>query len=336
MSMRILITASFHEDGLKILQQHATVIHEDWRITRHVYWGEELLDKIQAIKADAVIVEADAVTEDVFEGVPLKFVGSARDSPKEVDIESATAHSVPVFYTPGRNADSVADLTVLLILAQARKLITTDRLLRSGKVIINSTEEFASFHDSLKGQELGRSTVGIIGLGQIGGRVAQRLQGFGTRVLFYDPHVNKEQGIQINAEKTELETLMRESDFITLHTQATPETFRMIGKEQLAWMKPTAHLINTARSAIIDENALFEAIQMGRIAGAGLDVHSREPVGSDNRFLQFDNVTVTPHIGGNTLDVVYRQSMILASDIDRFLKGETPKYLANPEVLKSS
>ncbi len=334
--MRILITASFHEDGLKLLRQHATVIHEDWRTTGYVYWGEELLEKLQTVKADAAIVEADAVTEEVFEGLPLKFIGSARDSPKEVDIDSATTHGVPVFYAPGRNADSVADLTILFVLAQARKLITTDRLLKSGNIEIDSAEEFAKLHDSLKGQELGRSTVGIVGLGQIGVRVAERLQGFGTRVLFYDPHIDAKQGKKVKAEKVELETLMRESDFITLHIRASPETFRMIGKEQLAWMKPSAHLINTARSAIIDEDALFEAIQARTIAGAGLDVHSREPVGSNNRFLQFDNVTVTPHIGGNTLDVVYRQSMILASDIDRFLKGETPKYLANPDVLKSS
>jgi phosphoglycerate dehydrogenase-like enzyme len=332
--MRVFITASFHEDGLKILQQHATVMHEDWRTTGHIYWGEELLDKLKAVNADAVIVEADAITEEVFEGLPLKFVGSARDNPKEVDIVSATAHRVPVFYAPGRNADSVADLTVLLMLSQARKLIKTDRLLKSGKVAITSAEDFTALHDSLKGQELGRSTVGIIGLGQIGVRVAERLQGFGTHVLFYDPYVSAEQGKRFKAEKVELETLMRKSDFVTLHTPATPETFRMIGKDQLDWMKPTAHLINTARSAIIDEDALFEALQTGRIAGAGLDVHSREPVGSDNRFLQFDNVTVTPHIGGNTLDVIYRQSLILASDIDRFLRGEMPKYLANPDVLK--
>ena len=332
--MRILITASFHEEGLNILRQHGTVIHEDWRTSGHVFWGEELLDKLKAVKADAVIVEADAVTEEVFEDLSLKFVGSARDSPKEVDIDSATSHRVPVFYAPGRNAESVADLTILLMLAQARKLIATDRLLKTGEVAINSAEDFTKLHDSLKGQELGRSTVGIIGLGQIGLRVAKRLQGFGSRVIFNDPHVTAEQGKTVNAEKVELETLLRESDFVTLHTRATPETFRMIGKEQLAWMKPSAHLINTARSAIIDEDALFEAIQSRTIAGAGLDVHSREPVGSDNRFLQFDNVTVTPHIGGNTQDVVYRQSLILASDIDRFLKGETPKYLANPEVLK--
>ncbi|MFX1564840.1 MAG: NAD(P)-dependent oxidoreductase [Promethearchaeota archaeon] len=334
--MRIFITASFHEDGLDLLRKHGTIVHEDWRSTGQVLWGEDLLEKLKAVKADAAIVEADAVTEEVFEGISLKFIGSARDNPKEVDLEAATAHGVPVFYAPGRNADSVADLTILLILAQARKLIRTDRLLKSGAVSIDSAEGFTAFHDSLKGRELGRSTVGIVGLGQIGIRVAKRLQGFGCRVLFTDPHITATQGRKVNAEKVELKTLMRESDFVTLHTRATPKTFRMIGKEQLAWMKPSAHLINTARSAIIDEDALFEAIQAGIIAGAGLDVHSREPVGSGNRFLQFDNVTVTPHIGGNTEDVVYRQSMILAEDIDRFLGGETPKYLANPDVLKSA
>ncbi|MFX1508755.1 MAG: NAD(P)-dependent oxidoreductase [Promethearchaeota archaeon] len=332
--MRIFITASFHEDGLNLLRKHGTVIYEDWRTTGQVLWGEELLEKLKVTKADAAIVEADAVTEEVFEGISLKFIGSARDNPKEVDLEAASAHGVPVFYAPGRNAESVADLTILLILAQARKLIPADRLLKSGAVSIDSAEDFATLHDSLKGRELGRSTVGIVGLGQIGMQVAKRLQGFGCRVLFTDPYVNSKQGKKVDAEKVDLETLLQESDFVTLHTRATPETFRMIGKEQLAWMKPTAHLINTARSAIIDEGALFDAIQAGTIGGAGLDVHSREPVGSDNRFLQFDNVTVTPHIGGNTEDVVYRQSMILAKDIDRFLRGETPKYLANPDVFK--
>lgn len=333
--MRVLITASFHDDGLKVLQKHSKVIYEDWRRTQCVYWGEELLKKIKAVNADAVIVEVDALTEEVFEGVELKFIGCARDSPKEIDLDAASKHRVPVFYAPGRNAESVADLTILLILAQARKLIKTDRLLKTGKVEINSADEFAQLHDLLKGTELGRSTVGIIGLGQIGSLVAQRLRGFGARILFCDPNVTAKKGKTVGGEKTDLETLIRNSDFVSIHARATPETFRMIGKEQLSWMKPTAHLINTARSAIIDEDALFEAIKNGALAGAALDVHSREPVGSENRFLQFDNVTVTPHIGGNTTDVIYRQSMILALDIERFLKGETPKYLANPEVLKS-
>ena len=333
--MRLLITASFHEEGLQLLRPHATINHEDWQITGRVYWGEELLEKITETQANAIIVEADAVTEEVFEGTSLKFVGCARDTPKEIDVEAATAHGVPVFTAPGRNAESVADLTILLMLAQARKLIQTERLLKSGRVHIENTEDFTKLLESLRGFELSRSTVGIIGLGQIGSRVVKRLQGFGTRVLFFDPFLEAEKGKEIGAEKVDLDTLLRTSDFVSIHTRATPETFRMIGKEQLRYMKPTAHLINTARSAIVDEDALFEALKTGQIAGAGLDVHSREPVDSNNRFLALDNVTVTPHIGGNTFDVIYRQSMILATDITLFLQGETPKYLANPEVLKT-
>lgn len=334
--MRLLITASFHEDGLQRLRPHATIVHEDWRMTGRVYWGEELLEKIIETQADAIIVEADAVTEEVFEGTALKFVGCARDAPKEIDIEAATANGVPVFKAPGRNADSVADLTILLMLAQARKLIQTERLLKSGKVQVESSEDFVKLLDSLKGKELGRSTVGLVGLGQIGSRVAKRLQGFGTKILYSDPHVGAAKGKEVGAEKVNLETLLRTADFISLHARATPDTFRMISTKQLKLMKPSAHLINTARSAIIDEDALFEALATGQIAGAGLDVHSREPVDSNNRFLALDNVTVTPHIGGNTIDVIYRQSMILATDIELFLQGETPKYLANPEVLKTS
>jgi len=334
--MRLLITASFHKEGLQLLSPHAIIKHEDWRTTGQVYWGEELLEKIRETQADAIIVEADAVTEEVFEGTTLKFVGCARDTPKEIDVEAATTHGVPVFIAPGRNAESVADLTILLMLAQARKLIRTERTLKSGQVHIESAEDFTKLLESLKGHELGRSTVGIVGLGQIGSRVAKRLQGFGATVLFFDPFLEAEKGKEVGAEKVDLETLLRTSDFVSLHVRATPETFRMIGKEQLRWMKPTAHLINTARSAIIDEDALFEALKTGQIAGAGLDVHSHEPVDSNNRFLAFDNVTVTPHVGGNTIDVIYRQSIILATDIKLFLQGETPKYLANPEVLNIS
>jgi D-3-phosphoglycerate dehydrogenase len=334
--MRLLITASFHEEGLQLLRPHATIIYEDWRVTGRVYWGEELLEKIKETQVDAIIVEADAVTDEVFEGTELKFVGCARDAPKEIDVDAATANGVPVFTSPGRNADSVADLTILLMLAQARKLIQIDRMLKSGQVQIESTEDFVNFFESLKGQELGRSIVGIVGLGQIGTRVAQRLQGFGVKVVFFDPHLDAEKGKEVGAEKVDLETLLRTADFVSLHTRATPETFRMIGKDQLKLMKPSAHLINTARSAIIDEDALFDALKTEQIAGAGLDVHTREPVDSNNRFLDFDTVTVTPHIGGNTVDVIYRQSMILATDIALFLRGETPKYLANPEVLKTS
>jgi autoinducer 2 (AI-2) kinase len=335
-STRILITASFHEQGLSILRKYADIVYEDWRMTKRVYWGAELREKIKQVKANAIIVEADAVTEEVVDGLPLKFIGCARDAPNEIDVEAATRRKVPVFYAPGRNAEAVADLTILLILAQARKLVAIDRALKSGSVQVDDVAQLAEMQESLQGFELGPRTIGIVGLGQIGSRVAERLRGFGARVVYYDPNVNPAQGKKVGAEAVDLKTLLSTADIVTLHTRATPETFRMIGAEQLSWMKPTAHLINTARSAIIDEDALYKALKTKTIAGAGLDVHSREPVGSDNRFLEFENVTVTPHIGGNTRDVVYRQSLILASSIEQFLTGKPVKNVVNPEVLTGS
>jgi phosphoglycerate dehydrogenase-like enzyme len=335
-STRILVTASFHEEGLAILRKYAHIVYEDWRLTKRVYWGTELLEKIKQAKANAVVVEADAVTDEVIDGVPLRFIGCTRDAPNEIDVETATRRRVPVFYAPGRNAESVADLTILLMLAQARKLVTIDRALKSGKMRIDDAAGLAKMQESLQGFELGPHTVGIVGLGQIGSRVAERLRGFGTKVIYYDPNVKPEQGKKVGAEAVDLKTLLSTADVVTLHVRATPETFHMIGQEQLSWMKPTAHLINTARSAIIDGDALYQALKTRTIAGAGLDVHSREPVGSDNRFLEFDNVTVTPHIGGNTSDVVYRQSLILASAIEQFFTGKPIKNIVNPEVLKGS
>jgi len=335
-STRILVTASFHEQGLAVLREYADVVYEDWRATKRVYWGGELLQKIKQAKANAVVVEADAVTDEVIDGTPLKFIGCARDAPNEIDVDAATRRKVPVFYAPGRNAESVADLTILLMLAQARKLVAIDRALKSGNVRVDDAAGLAKMQESLQGFELGPHTIGIIGLGQIGSRVAERLRGFGARVIYYDPNVKAEQGKKVGAESVDLKTLLKTADIVTLHTRATSETFHMIGQEQLSWMKPMAHLINTARSAIVDEDALYKALKAKAIAGAGLDVHSREPVGSDNRFLEFDNVTVTPHIGGNTSDVVYRQSLILASTIEQFLTGKPVKNVVNPEVLKGS
>ncbi|MFX1561810.1 MAG: NAD(P)-dependent oxidoreductase [Promethearchaeota archaeon] len=333
--MRILVTASFHDDGLAILRKHADVVYEDWRITGRVYWGEELLEKLRKEKANAVIVEADAVTDDVIDAIELKFIGCARDTPKEVDVDAATRKRIPVFYAPGRNADSVADLAILLMLSQARHIIKIDRALKSGSFHVDDAEQLAKMQESLQGFELGRKIIGIIGLGQIGSRVAERLRGFGSRILYYDPYIPSSRGAKLGAKSVDLKTLLSTADIITIHTHATPETFRMIGREQLSWMKPTAHIINTARSAIIDEDALFEALKEGKLGGAALDVQSREPISSDNRFLILDNVTVTPHIGGNTSDVIYRQSLILSKDIEQFLKGKKPKHLANPDVLKT-
>ena len=185
------------------------------------------------------------------------------------------------------------------------------------------------------GWELEGKTVGIIGLGGVGFRVAKRLKfGFDAKILIYDPYVDEKKIKEVDGKRVDLETLLKESDLVSLHAKVTGENVGMIGEKEIKLMKPTAYFFNTARAALVDEDALFEALKEKRIAGAGLDVFGSEPVDSDNRFLVLDNVTVTPHVGGSTFDAEIRQSLMIAEDIEKYLNKKKPKFLKNPEILK--
>ena len=176
------------------------------------------------------------------------------------------------------------------------------------------------------GVELGGLTIGIVGFGQIGQRVAKRLHnGFGSKIIYFDPYVSENHPVvqETKAKSISLENLMRESDYITIHTNPTEETEELINADLIKLMKPSAHFFNLSRSYCIEEDALYEAIKEKRIAGAGLDVFDDEPVDSDNRFLEFDNVTIMPHFGGNTHDVIKHQTDMIVSDIINFL-GNKP------------
>jgi D-3-phosphoglycerate dehydrogenase len=211
-------------------------------------------------------------------------------------------------------------------------------MLKSGQVKIESEEDLIKLQEKLVGVELGLRTVGIVGFGAIGYRVAKRLTGFGSTVLVYDPFV-KTTDPRLKEVKGRLEKLgqlMKKSDFVSLHVAATPETEKLISAEMIRLMKPTAYFINTSRGFIVDEDALFDALREKRIAGAGMDVFVAEPVESNNKFLELDNVTVTPHIAGDTLDVVKHQSEMIAGDIELFIKGKKPTYIRNPSVFKGS
>jgi len=164
--------------------------------------------------------------------------------------------------------------------------------------------------------------------------VAKILQSFDVSLLVTDPYIDDRRIAEVGAEKVALDDLLRRSDVVSVHCLPTEETNRMLGKREFELMKKTAVFINTARASITDEYALLEALKSGAIAGAGLDVFSMEPVDCDNVFLELDNVTVTPHIGGNTADTVERQSEMLANDIRTYLEGGKPQHIANPEVLK--
>jgi len=331
--MRALITAPFHKDALEALKKHIDVNYRNWVKSKKVLTEKELIEIINQENIDILVVEAENVDKDVINNTNLKLIGFCRNDPKRnIDLEAANKKKIPVIYTPGRNANAVAELTIAHILAALRKIVFADRLLKSGHVKIESMEDFINMYEKLRGYELSGKTVGIVGLGRIGYRVAEKLRGFNVRILVYDPYVSDEKIKSVNGKRVDLDTLLRESDIVTIHAAPTLETIELIGKSEIEKMKPTAFLFNLASPVIVDEDALFEALKKRRIAGAGLDVFGDEPVESTNRFLKLDNVVVTPHIGGDTFETIEVQSWMITEDILRFLRGERPKFLLNPQI----
>jgi len=334
--MKAFVTSPFHEVGFKILKRYMAITYENWRETGILYRDSvDYIKKIKKEKADVLITEGDMIDADVLSSCDIKIIGICRGYPDNVDIEIATKKSIPIFFTPDRNADAVADLTVGLMLCQLRHMTEIDRILKSGTFFVDSGEKLAEIYRRFLGWELCGKTVGIIGLGGVGYRVARRLKfGFDTNILVYDPYVAEKKIKEVDGKKVDLETLLKKSDLVSLHAKVTNETLGMIGEKEIKLMKSTAYFFNTARAALVDEDALFNALKEKRIAGAGLDVFGSEPVDSDNIFLELDNVTVTPHSGGSTFDSEIRQSLMLAEDIQRYLKKEKTKFLYNPEVFK--
>lgn len=333
--MKVLITANLTESGINRLKKYMDVEYKSWKETKKIYFGEEFVEKIKRAGADALIVEVDLVHEEVIENCDLKFIGCCRADPLNISVDSATKKGIPVFYTPGRNAHSVADLTVALILLKLRPILELNSILKSKKLSFENIDEYIEYYDRFRGYELYNKKVGIIGFGAIGYQVAKRLSGFGCEIFVYDPYVKEEKLKDGNFKKVSLEYLVSNSDIITIHASLTPETEKLVGEREISLMKKTAYLINTARPEIVDEDALFLALKEKRIAGAALDVFSEEPLLPDNRFLQLENVICTPHIGGSTYDVIEHQTEMIVDSVEKYLKGEKIEYIYNPEVLKN-
>ena len=332
--MKILITAPFSNSCLKQLHDEGFVVeYHSWLKSGKLHMGESLLKILEDGKYDIVIVEGDEIKEPILEKVPLKLIGSVRGAPNNISVEAATAKGIPVIAVPGRNTLAVAELTIALILSQARHIKKAELLLKAD-FFVDDFKDFADMYTNLQGFELSGRTIGIIGLGSIGFEVAKRLVPFGVNVLVYDPYVIQERVEVVDAKVVELDTLLKESDIVTVHCTPTEETRRLIGAKEFALMKNTAVFINTARASIIDEEALLDALRKGTIAGAGLDVFSMEPVDCDNVFLELENVTVMPHMGSNTIETIERQSRSITDAIIAFSKGERPRNVVNPEVFE--
>lgn len=276
---------------------------------------------------DGIIVGVDEINERVVEACHrLRVVAKHGAGVDNIHLDACTRKGVVVTYVPGANADSVADLTFSLMLALARKLISAHTSTKAGKW---ESKRFM-------GIELFGKTLGIIGMGDIGKRVAKRAIGFGMTVLCYTRHPEKhrEEAERYNVTFTDLENLLKESDFVSLHCALTPQTNRMIGERELRLMKKSAFLINTSRGPIVQEDAVYQALKEGELAGAGFDVYTQEPPAADNPLFELDNVIVTPHIASYTKDALARVDLIQAKDVVKVLQGKKPEYIANPEVLK--
>ncbi len=330
--MRALITASFDPAARARLARHMDVVHEDWKERQSIWFdGAAFAAHIREVGADVLIVEADLVHAEVLEACPLSMIGVCRGEPINVDVALATAKGIPVFHTPGRNADAVADLTVAFLLMLARHLPAVWAAYRDGEARrVEQASDYLAMYTRFTGVELGGLTVGLVGLGAVGREVAARILAFKSRVLAYDPFVTEPPA---GVTMCDLETLLGDADVVSLHAPVTPDTQRLLSAERLALMKPTAWLINTARAALTDEDALYERLRTGALAGAALDVLADEPLQPGNRFLALPNVVVTPHLGGATLDVIRHQSDIVVDAIERWLGGERPRWIANPAVL---
>ncbi|KPJ63104.1 MAG: hypothetical protein AMS15_01765 [Planctomycetes bacterium DG_23] len=311
---KVLLYEEMAEAGTCLLQENCQVIYPE-------SLDEEVLIQ-EAKDADAIIVRANGrVSKAIIDVAPrLKVIGRHGVGVETIDIEAATNRGIWVVNTPDANTESVAEHTVGLIVALSKRILEADKAIRKGRFEVRY-EYF--------GQEILGKTLGIIGLGRIGGRVAEIChQAFKMKVIYYDEIDRSEVAKKIAARNVSFKEVLKAADYLSLHIPSTPRTHHLIGEKELRLMKPSAFLINTSRGPIVDERALVQALEEGWIKGAGLDVYEEEPASKDNPLFRFPNVVVTPHMAAHTHEALAAMSLV-AEDVLRVLSGKSPKYPVN-------
>jgi D-3-phosphoglycerate dehydrogenase len=282
----------------------------------------ELVERMPGV--EVLVVQGAPVTDGVIgASADLRLVCCARGGPVNVDVDAVAARGLPLVYTPGKNAEAVADLTLAFMVMLARGLPRAQRFLEEGNRLIDNWGGTQFF-----GSDLRRHVLGVVGIGQVGRRVVQRSAAFGMDMLAYDPFVEA-QGIE---QVERLEELLSRSDFVSLHARATRENENLIDAPALARCKPGAFLINTARETLVDEDALDAALASGHIAGAALDTVRVTTHGGRHPLLRHENVIMTPHIGGATHETLLQGAEMITAEIVRFTTGRPLINVLNPTV----
>jgi glyoxylate reductase len=327
MKFRVYITNIFPDAAVEMLNPIALI--KQWK-------GETVLpynvlkDKVRDVDG-LLCLRADKIDAGIMEAAAnLKVISTSAVGFDNIDISQATRRGIPVGYTPGVLSETTADLAFALLMAAARRIAESDRYVRNGN--------WGSAWQPLLmyGQDIHHATLGIVGLGRIGTAMARRARGFQMRILYSNPHRHEDIEKELGVEYVSLPDLLSSSDFISIHVPLNDATRDMIGRAEMALMKPTAILINTARGQIVDQRALYEALKSGKIKGAGLDVFNKEPIPPDDPLLKLENIVFTPHIGSATKTTRDRMAVLAVENLIAGLEGNRLPHCVNPEVYKPS
>jgi D-3-phosphoglycerate dehydrogenase len=308
----VLLFEGFHKDGLAMLEEKCEV-----RYASNLE-EERLLTEVADV--NGIIVRANGeVSRSLMAAAPhLKVVGRHGVGVENIDLAAAAERGIVVVNTPGVMTEAVAEHCLGLMLALARRIVRADKATRQGVWQVRY---------AYIGEELYGKTLGVVGFGQIGQRLAQLChQALKMPVLYCDVQAYPEQAAEVHARRVPLEELLSQADVVSLHVPLLPSTRRLIGEAELRRMKPTAYLINAARGPVVEEAALVTALREGWIAGAGLDVFEEEPTPPDNPLLGLANVVVTPHMASHTKEATRRMAMTVVSDVIAVLEGRRPRY----------
>jgi D-3-phosphoglycerate dehydrogenase len=315
-NMKILIADPIAQEGIDALRAHAEV---------DIRTGLSQDELIAAIgDYDAIVVRSETkVSAQVIEaGQKLQVIGRAGVGVDNIDLEAATRKGIVVVNAPAGNTISAAEHTIAMMLSLARHIPQANVQLKAG---VWRRQDFL-------GTELRNKTLGIIGLGNVGSEVARRAGGLEMRLITYDPFVSIEYAHNLGVGLVSLEELLKESDFITMHTPLTGTTKGLIGAKELAMVKPTVRIINCARGGVVDEEALFKAVNEGTVAGAAIDVFTEEPA-KDSILFKSDKILVTPHLAASTAEAQAGAAMDVAEQVITVLKGEPAKYAVNTPLI---
>lgn len=315
---RVLITGTIHETGIEMLRRESD-IELDYRPELPF---DEIMEIIPAYHAIVSRSETAITREMIDQAASLKVIARAAVGVSNIDVEYATEKGILVLNTPGKNTNSAAELTMGLLLDVVRKISLADSNMR----------RLGWDRHRFTGLELMGKTAGIIGLGNVGHRMARFCRGFEMRVIAYDPYISDDTFERHRVEKVDFETLITQSDVITLHVPKNRETTGMIGVAEIAQMKKGVILVNAARGGIIKEDAMLEGLLSGHVAGAGIDTWNVEPL-KENPFKDLPQVVMTPHIGASTEEAQMRVAVCIAEQLPRALRGGVVDYPVNmPQI----